>query len=129
MANKINANISCNTLNRAPIDCHVVVDVAGIGENGIVAGETTTFKFLWKIVVDTVRSFLVPPGAGVRRLLTFVNNLVVLAVARGGRRDQRTSELAEMVKRTANHAHVLILEAIDNSVRGIVVQIEGLGYS
>ena len=129
MANKLDANIFCNTLERAPFDCHRVRDVASIGENCIVAGETPAFVFLWKIVVNTVRSFLVPPGAGVRRLLTFVNNLGVLAVPRGGRRDQRPSELAEMVKRTANQAHVLILEAVDNSVRGIVVQIEGLGYS
>ena len=53
MANKIDAHISWNTLERTPFSWHVVLDVTSVGENGFVAGETTTFEFLRRIVVDT----------------------------------------------------------------------------
>ena len=90
MTNGIDTHVAWNTLDRTPFGWHVVLDVASIWENGIIAGETPTFESLWKIVVHTERPFLDPFRAGVRRGLTFINNLGVLDVASccGGKQGQ-----------------------------------------
>jgi hypothetical protein len=53
MANEIDAHIRWKALERTPFDWHIVRDVAGIGENGIISSTTAALEFLWRIVVNT----------------------------------------------------------------------------
>jgi hypothetical protein len=78
MTNKTNTHIPCKTLERTPFNRHIVLDVARVGENGIVARKATAFEFLWRIIVDTERAFFIPACTGIGRSLTFID--VIFAV-------------------------------------------------
>lgn len=73
MTNEAHADISWDTLQWTPIDSHIVGDVTGVRENGVVARETTAFVFLWRIEVDTERAFFLPTSAWVGRQLAFIH--------------------------------------------------------
>ncbi len=78
MTNKTNTHIPCKTLERTPFNRHIVLDVARVGENGIVARKATAFEFLWGVVVDTEGASFIPACTGIRRSPTFVD--VIFAV-------------------------------------------------
>ena len=53
MAKDIDTHISWKTQERTPFGWHVVLNLASLGENGFVAGETTAFELLGRIVINT----------------------------------------------------------------------------
>jgi hypothetical protein len=81
MTNKTNTHIPCKTLERTPFNRHIVLDVARVGENGIVARKATAFEFLWRIIVDTERAFFIPSSTGIWGLQTFIDFIVAVAAS------------------------------------------------
>lgn len=78
MAYDLDANILKKTFEGTPLHCHIVADIARIGENGFVARQTTAFELFGSVIVNTEGTVFVPPSAGIRICLTFID--VIFAI-------------------------------------------------
>ena len=72
MANKFDTYIFWKTLQWKPFNWNIVKDVASIGEDGVVARETTAFVFLWRIIVDAEGAAFVATSTGIDLRFTLV---------------------------------------------------------
>ena len=67
MTNEFDTDIFWKTLQGTPFYCNIVMDVTSVGEDGVVARETTAFEFLGRIIIDAEGAASVPTSTWIDR--------------------------------------------------------------